>query len=251
MSFVVVIPTRYASTRLPGKPLQDIAGKTMIQRVYQQACKTAASQVWVATDDARIEAEVTSWGGQVLMTSIDHQSGTDRLAEVASQLGLAQDAILVNLQGDEPLMPPAVVNQVAANLQAHPDCVAATLCEPIRRTEDFRNPSVVKVVADDRGRVLYFSRAPIPWPRDLALDQNELPDNLDARRHLGIYAYRAGFLAEYVRWAPAALERTEMLEQLRILAHGASIHLDFCCEPVPAGVDTPADLERVRRHFVL
>ena len=246
MSFIVVIPARYASTRLPGKPLLDIAGKTMIQRVYEQAQKTRADQVLVATDDERIARSVESWGGTALMTSASHKSGTDRLAEVARSLELKADSILVNLQGDEPLMPAAVVNQVAANLQVHPDCVAATLCEPIRAKTDFINPAAVKVVVDVAGHALYFSRAPIPWPRDLNLDGETLPAALDARRHLGIYAYRAGFLQQFVDWAVADLERTEMLEQLRILAQGGRIHVEFSCEPVPAGIDTAEDLERVR-----
>lgn len=249
MSFVVVIPARYASSRLPGKPLVVIAGKSMIRRVYEQAQKTAASQVYVATDDTRIEDEVNAWGGQVVMTDAEHQSGTDRLAEVARKLGLSDDQIVVNLQGDEPLMPPEVVDQVAANLGAHPECPVATLCEPIHLKEDFFNPAVVKVVADTKGMALYFSRAPIPWPRDLSLEEKTLPEALEARRHLGIYAYRAGFLAEFVSWDVATLERTEMLEQLRVLAQGKSIHVELSCEDVPAGIDTQEDLDRVRKVF--
>lgn len=249
MSFIVVIPARYASSRLPGKPLVDIAGKTMIQRVYEQAQKTSADQVYVATDDQRVEAEVNAWGGNVLMTDPDHQSGTDRLAEVARKLDLAENQLLVNLQGDEPLMPPEVIDQVAANLEAHPECPVATLCEPIQSKEDFLNPAVVKVVADTNNMALYFSRAPIPWPRDLSLDSADLPDALNARRHLGIYAYRAGFLQEFVGWSVAELERTEMLEQLRVLAQGRSIHLELSCAEVPAGIDTKEDLERVRGIF--
>lgn len=249
MSFIVVIPARYASSRLPGKPLVDIAGKTMIQRVYEQAQKTSADQVYVATDDQRVEAEVNAWGGNVLMTDPNHQSGTDRLAEVARKLDLAEDQLLVNLQGDEPLMPPEVIDQVAANLKAHSECPVATLCEPIQSKEDFLNPAVVKVVADTNNMALYFSRAPIPWPRDLSLDSTDLPDALSARRHLGIYAYRAGFLQEFVGWSVAELERTEMLEQLRVLAQGRSIHVELSCAEVPAGIDTQEDLERVRGIF--
>lgn len=249
MSFIVVIPARYASTRLPGKPLADIAGKSMIHRVYEQAQKTDADQVYVATDDARVDSEVKSWGGKVVMTDSGHQSGTDRLAEVAQKLGLPDEQILVNLQGDEPQMPPEVVNQVAENLAAHPECPVATLCEPIYSKDDFLNPAVVKVVADNRGMALYFSRAPIPWPRDLSLDGASLPDGLNACRHLGIYAYRAGFLQQFIRWPVAELERTEMLEQLRVLAQGESIHVEPSCADVPAGIDTEADLERVRGYF--
>jgi 3-deoxy-manno-octulosonate cytidylyltransferase (CMP-KDO synthetase) len=246
MSFIVVIPARYASSRLPGKPLVDIAGKSMIQRVYEQAQKTAADQVYVATDDQRVEEEVQTWGGNVLMTNASHQSGTDRLAEVAQKLNLAEDHILVNLQGDEPLMPPEVIDQVAANLQSHPECPVATLCEPIQLKEDFLNPAVVKVVADANNMALYFSRAPIPWPRDLSFDSATLPENLNARRHLGIYAYRAGFLQQFVSWPVAELESLEMLEQLRVLVQGKPIHVELSCAEVPAGIDTQEDLERVR-----
>lgn len=249
MSFIVVIPARYASSRLPGKPLVDIAGKSMIQRVYEQAQKTSAAQVYVATDDQRVEVEVKSWNGNVVMTDANHQSGTDRLAEVAQKLNLEASQIVVNVQGDEPLMPPEVIDQVAANLAANPECPVATLCEPIHLKEDFLNSAVVKVVADMAGMALYFSRAPIPWPRDLNLDDKHLPQELDARRHLGIYAYRAGFLQQFVGWPIAKLERTEMLEQLRVLAEGQSIHVELSCAEVPAGIDTPDDLERIRGLF--
>lgn len=251
MSFYVVIPARFASTRLPGKPLLDINGKPMLQHVYERALQSGAKQVVVATDDARIESVAQGFGAQVCMTSAEHQSGTDRLQEVAQQLQLPPDSILVNVQGDEPLIPPAVIDQVAANLAAHPEASVATLYEPITSVEDFRNPNIVKTVADQRGMALYFSRAPIPWPRDLFAQEGSaaLPENFPARRHIGIYAYRAALLDRFVNWPQAKLEQIEALEQLRVLAQGENIHLAAACAEVPGGVDTDADLERVRALF--
>ena len=247
MSFTVVIPARYASTRLPGKPLSDIGGKTMVQRVAAQAQQSAASAVVVATDDERIQQSVEAAGGQCLMTRQDHPSGTDRLAEVAQQLQLNDDDIVVNVQGDEPLIPPAVIDQVASNLAAHSDCAAATLSCDIDSYEEFMQPSAVKVVADAKGRALYFSRAPIPWPRDLDLQPGTLPASFRPQRHLGIYAYRVSLLYQFVSWPKAPLEQLESLEQLRILQQGLAIHVEPACQPVPAGIDTPEDLERVRQ----
>ena len=183
------------------------------------------------------------------MTDAAHVSGTDRLAEVAAKLELAADAIVVNLQGDEPLIPPEVIDQVAANLLAHPDCAAATLAQTITTRTEFLDPSAVKVVADSQGRALYFSRAPIPWPRDLALADDLLPAAFQPRRHIGLYAYRAHLLRQFVSWPEAPLEHIERLEQLRILYQGYQIHLDSCCRPVPGGVDTPEDLHRVRTQL--
>lgn len=251
MSFYVVIPARYASTRLPGKPLLDIGGKPMLQHVYERARRSGAKQVIVATDDARIEAAAQAFGAPVCMTSTAHQSGTDRLQEVAQQLQLPPDAILVNVQGDEPLIPPEVIDQVAANLAAHPAASVATLYEPITSVEDFRNPNIVKTVAGEGGLALYFSRAPVPWPRDLFAQGGDvsLPENFPARRHIGIYAYRAALLERFVTWPQAPLEKIEALEQLRVLAQGENIHLAEACAQVPGGVDTDADLERVRALF--
>lgn len=247
-AYTVVIPARYASSRLPGKPLQDIAGKPMIQHVWEQASKSTAQQVVVATDDARIVAACEGFGAQVVMTRADHNSGTDRLAEVASQLGLAADAIVVNVQGDEPLIPPAIIDQVARNLAAHPQAGIATLAEPISGIEALFNPNVVKVVSDKTGLALTFSRAPIAWARDaFAQSRETLPADVPWRRHIGIYAYRAGFLQDFVAWGPCWLEDTECLEQLRALWHGVRIHVDDALEAPPAGVDTAEDLERVRR----
>ncbi|PAV49910.1 3-deoxy-manno-octulosonate cytidylyltransferase [Pseudomonas sp. HAR-UPW-AIA-41] len=247
-AFTVVIPARYASSRLPGKPLQDIAGKPMVQHVWEQAKKSAASRVVIATDDARIVEACQAFGAEVLLTDAGHNSGTDRLAEVATQLQLAPDAIVVNVQGDEPLIPPAIIDQVAANLAAHPEAGIATLAEPIDSIETLFNPNAVKVSSDINGLALTFSRAPLPWARDaLARSRDELPAGVPYRRHIGIYAYRAGFLHDFVAWGPCLLEDTECLEQLRALWHGVRIHVADALQSPPAGVDTPEDLERVRR----
>jgi 3-deoxy-manno-octulosonate cytidylyltransferase (CMP-KDO synthetase) len=247
-AFTVVIPSRYASTRLPGKPLQMIAGKPMIQHVWEQACKSSAQRVVVATDDARIVEACKAFGAEVVLTREDHNSGTDRLAEVATQLGLAADAIVVNVQGDEPMIPPTLIDQVAANLAAHPQARMSTLAEPIEDVETLFNPNVVKVVSDLNGLALTFSRATLPWARDdFAKSREQLPAGVPYRRHIGIYAYRAGFLHDFVNWGPCWLENTESLEQLRALWHGVRIHVGDALETPPAGVDTEQDLERVRR----
>ncbi|WP_449121503.1 3-deoxy-manno-octulosonate cytidylyltransferase [Pseudomonas viridiflava] len=246
--FTVVIPARYGSSRFPGKPLKVIAGKPMVQLVWEQARKSSAQRVVVATDDVRIFEACQAFGAEVLMTRDDHNSGTDRLAEVATQLGLAADAIVVNVQGDEPMIPPAVINQVASNLAAHPEAGISTLAEPIDDVAALFNPNVVKVSSDINGLALTFSRAPLPWARDaLAANRDELPAGVPLRRHIGIYAYRAGFLHDFVKWGPCMLENTENLEQLRALWNGVRIHVADACEAPPAGVDTPEDLERVRR----
>jgi len=251
MKYTVVIPARYASTRLPGKPLRDIAGKSMIQRVYEQAQLSAASRVIVATDDQRIADVVSGFGGEVVMTSPDHVSGTDRLEEVARQCGLGEDEIVVNVQGDEPMIPPQVIDQVAANLAANPHAGVATLSEAITDAEIFANPNVVKVVSGYDGIALYFSRAPIPWPRDhFAHEQQSLPVELTLaancfQRHIGIYAYRVELLHRFVEWAVAPLEALEALEQLRFLYQSIKIHVEPALMDVPGGVDTEADLQAV------
>lgn len=249
MSFSVVIPARFASTRLPGKPLQMIAGKTMVQRVVEQAQRSAAKDVLVATDDQRIFDEVTRFGGVAVMTATHHESGTDRLQEVAAKMGWAEDHIVVNVQGDEPMIPPEVINQVAALMASQSHADVATLCEPIEHFDDVMNPAVVKVVADAHQRALYFSRAPIPWDRDrfAAGDKQWLAGNYF--RHIGIYAYRVSILNAFVTWPLATLESIEKLEQLRVLANGGTIVVAQTCQAIPGGVDTPADLERVRRYF--
>lgn len=248
VNFTVVIPARLRSTRLPGKPLLPIAGKPMVQHVWEQARKSGASRVVIATDDAGIFEACKSFGAEVLMTRADHESGTDRLAEVAAHLDLPADAIVVNVQGDEPLIPPVIIDQVAANLAAHPEAGIATLAEPIHEPATVFNPNAVKVVSDKNGLALTFSRAPLPWARDaFAKDRNVLPEGVPYRRHIGMYAYRAGFLQDFVSWGPCWLEQTEALEQLRALWHGVRIHVEDAIEAPAVGVDTPEDLERVRR----
>jgi 3-deoxy-manno-octulosonate cytidylyltransferase (CMP-KDO synthetase) len=247
-AFIVVIPARYGSSRFPGKPLATIAGKPMIQHVWEQARKSSAGRVVVATDDARIVAACEAFGADVVLTRADHNSGTDRLAEVATQLGLPADAIVVNVQGDEPLIPPSVIDQVAANLAAHPEAGISTLAEPIDDVSALFNPNVVKVSSDVNGLALTFSRAPLPWARDaLAQSRDQLPEGVPYRRHIGIYAYRVGFLHDFVGWGPCWLENTESLEQLRALWNGVRIHVADALEAPPGGVDTPEDLERVKR----
>ncbi|XOV88740.1 MAG: 3-deoxy-manno-octulosonate cytidylyltransferase [Pseudomonadota bacterium] len=236
--FVVIIPARFASQRLPGKALVDINGKPMIQHVYERARQSAAADVVVATDDSRIRDVVQAFGGKALMTSALHPSGTDRLQEAASLLGLADDEIVVNVQGDEPLVPPLVIDQVANNLTAAGTAMA-TLYEPMELPEDIRDPNKVKVVTDAAGRALLFSRAAIPFDRDGG-------SGYTFKRHLGIYAYRVSLLREFVQWPPCELEQTEKLEQLRAMWHGRTIHVDRAAALIPPGVDTPADLKRVR-----
>lgn len=247
-TYTVVIPARYASSRLPGKPLLDIAGKPMIQRVWEQASRSDAQRVVVATDDRRILEACEAFGAEAVLTRVEHDSGTDRLAEVAQGLGLAAADIVVNVQGDEPLIPPSVIDQVAQNLAAHPEAAIATLAEPLADAPALFNPNVVKVLSDINGLALTFSRAPLPWARDeFASDRSAIPAGIPYRRHVGIYAYRAGFLQDFVAWGPCWLEQTECLEQLRALWHGKRIHVADALEAPPAGVDTPEDLQRIRK----
>ncbi|WP_299201838.1 3-deoxy-manno-octulosonate cytidylyltransferase [uncultured Amphritea sp.] len=252
MAFSVVIPARFGSSRFPGKPLAEIAGKPMVQHVYERAIQSEAQRVIIATDDQRIADVAKGFGAEVCMTSADHPSGTDRLQEVVHSLGFYADDIVVNVQGDEPLIPPRVINQVAHNLSAVTEASIATLCEPINDIESLLNPNVVKVVADRAGRALYFSRAPIPWPRDpfaTPSGREVMPSCVNFQRHIGIYAYRVKLLNDFVQWAPAPIEQTECLEQLRAMWNGAVIHVEEADELPPAGVDTPEDLERIRHLF--
>ncbi|MCG8317087.1 MAG: 3-deoxy-manno-octulosonate cytidylyltransferase [Pseudomonadales bacterium] len=245
--FTIIIPARFGSTRLPGKPLLDLGGKTVLERVYRQAVKSKASRVVVATDDERIYEQSTGFGAETVMTGKDHESGTDRLQEVASELNLADDAIVVNVQGDEPLIPPEVINQVAANL-ATADASIATLCEPIEDEATAFDPNAVKVVFDVHGLALYFSRAPIPWNRDsFSGSGGSLPTAMTLYRHIGIYAYRVNFLHSFVAWGPSTLEQTESLEQLRAMYHGHRIHVEKAVATPPTGIDTQADLDAVRK----
>ena len=236
MSFRVVIPARYASSRFPGKPLADLGGRPMVVRVCERAAASGAAGVHVATDDERIAAAVRAAGYSALHTRADHPSGTDRVAEAARALGLGEQEIVVNLQGDEPLMAPGLIARVAAALDADREAAMATACH--RMDEDVSNPNVVKVVLDARNRALYFSRAQIPYPREAG-----------ARwyRHAGIYAYRVGFLLSFAALEPSPLEKAEALEQLRALWHGHRIAVVVSQEEIPPGVDTPGDLEAVRR----
>ena len=251
MSFKVVIPARYASTRLPGKPLLDIAGRPMIQWVIAAASRSHAAEVLVATDDDRVARSAVNPAepGRTLavMTGTEHQSGTDRIAAVASARGWSKDTIVVNVQGDEPQLPPVLIDQVAALLEQHADADIATLCTPITSLQEFLDPNVVKVVTAGGSVALYFSRAPIPWHRDGALgglmSQTSI---LGAQRHLGIYAYRVAALQRLTMTAPTDLEVTEKLEQLRALQAGMKIVVAIAAAPTGIGVDTEHDLERVR-----
>ena len=246
MTFSVIIPARFASTRLPGKPLLDIAGQPMIRHVWERARRSSAARVVIATDDERILEAARAFGAEVCLTGAHHQSGTDRLQETVATLGLGAAEIVVNVQGDEPLIPPAVIDQVAANLAANRAHGIATLCEEITAIGHFLDPNVVKVVCAEDGSALYFSRAPIPWPRDaFARSREEIPERLRAQRHIGIYAYRVDFLNRFVAWPVGTLEGFDSLEQLRALEHGVRIHVAQACAPIPGGVDTPADLARV------
>jgi 3-deoxy-manno-octulosonate cytidylyltransferase (CMP-KDO synthetase) len=250
LRFTVVIPARYASTRLPAKPLADIGGRPMVVRVAERARASGAASVWIASDHEEIVAAAKRYGFDAMMTRPDHASGTDRIAEVAASLGLAADEIVVNVQGDEPLMPPALVTSVVHTLAQRTPASIATVAHPIRDAEEFFNPNVVKVVCDHQGYALYFSRAPIPYARDaFAATKATLPDALPALRHIGLYAYRVGFLSAYAKLAPAPAEAFEALEQLRALWHGHRIAVAITDEAPPAGVDTPEDLARVRREF--
>ena len=244
--FKVVVPARYGSSRLPGKPLLEIAGKSVVQHVYERAIRSAAGVVVVATDDRRIADACIAFGADVALTRSDHHSGTDRIAEVIEARGWSQDTIVVNLQGDEPCMPSALVDQVATDLADQASSGIATLAYPIGDTEILFDPHVVKVVTDERGFALYFSRAPIPWHRDEFLGgRKPLPKTVKFMRHIGLYAYRASFLKRFVSWSPAPLELAESLEQLRALWHGERVHVTQAVEEPGPGVDTATDVQRV------
>jgi 3-deoxy-manno-octulosonate cytidylyltransferase (CMP-KDO synthetase) len=248
--FVVVIPARFASTRLPGKALLDIAGKPMVVHVADRARASGAAEVYVATDDRRILEAVRAHGHAAVMTGTQHASGTDRLAEVAEQQGWKAERIVVNVQGDEPRMAPELIAEVAEVLAAHPEAAMSTACHPIRDARELFDPNCVKVVLDRSGSALYFSRGPIPWARDaFARDPSSVPAELPVHRHIGIYAYRCGFLRAYPGLPVPALERFEALEQLRALWHGHRICVAITDKAPEAGVDTPADLEAARRLF--
>ncbi|MCO7225855.1 3-deoxy-manno-octulosonate cytidylyltransferase [Pleionea sp. CnH1-48] len=245
MTFHVIIPARYASSRLPGKPLAMIGDKPMIQWVYEQAQASGAQSVAVATDDQRVYDAVLDFGGVAVMTRDDHESGTDRIHEACQSLGLEESDIVVNVQGDEPFIPPEVISQVA-QLMSAPDSVMATLCTPIESEEERTNPNAVKVVFSERGKALYFSRHAIPYDRDQSIDADKL--NQHYFRHLGIYAYRRSFLQVFAQLKPSRLESIEKLEQLRVLENGFSIEIGVASEAPLAGVDTADDLETARAY---
>jgi len=249
MEFRVVIPARYNSTRFPGKALVDIAGKPMIQHVYERAIESGAESVIIATDDERIRDAAEGFGAAVCMTSPDHITGTERLSEAVVALGYLEDEIIVNLQGDEPLIPPVVIRQVAEDLIKHENARVATLYEPVKTIEELFNPNHVKVVMNKRGYALYFSRAPIAWDRE----NFEIPPKKNQKlttehfRHVGIYAFHVGFLQEYMEWESSPLEEMENLEQLRVLWNGGRVHLTQAKEAVPIDVNTEAELEIIRK----
>lgn len=248
--FRVVIPARLASSRLPNKPLADICGKPMIVRVLERSELSGADEVWVATDDLQVRDAVHAAGGHAMLTRADHPSGTDRLAEVVGALDWPEDAVVVNVQGDEPLIDPALIALVARTLEDDAGAAVATAAHAIHDAASVFNPNVVKAVCDARGRALYFSRAPIPWARDaFALAREPLPQGFSVLRHIGIYAYRVGFLRQYAKLDASPLERWEALEQLRVLWHGYPIAVKEVDHAPAAGVDTPEDLERVREVF--
>ncbi len=250
MDFVVVIPARYASTRLPGKALLDIAGKPMVVHVVEQAKRSGAAEVWVATDDRRVEQAVKSFGHDVMMTSAHHASGTDRLAEVAGVRGWNEERIVMNVQGDEPRIPPSLIRDVAKVLNDDPGASMSTAAFPLDSAARAFDPNLVKVVLDKHGRALYFSRATIPWARDeFARTKDALPAALPILGHIGLYAYRCGFLRAYPNLGQPAIEGFEALEQLRALWHGFSIAVTLSHHAPEPGVDTPQDLEDVRRLF--
>lgn len=247
MGFNVLIPARYHSSRLPGKPLCELAGRPLIQYVFNCALKSGAGRVMVATDDDRIRLVAERFGAEVCMTSKHHASGTDRLAEAAQILNFSDDEIVVNLQGDEPFIPPALIRQVAENLQSHPEASVATLCEPIRHNAHLFDPNICKVVMDHQGYALYFSRAPIPWDRDaFSLAPPGLAGRQEYYRHIGLYSYRVGFLKEYTHWPVCTLEQAERLEQLRVIYHGRKVHVAEAVEAPGQGVDTEEDLLRAQ-----
>jgi 3-deoxy-manno-octulosonate cytidylyltransferase (CMP-KDO synthetase) len=250
MDFRVVIPARYDSVRLPGKALLDIAGKPMIQHVYERAVDSGADSVVIATDDHRIAEAAEQFNAPVCMTGEEHKTGTDRVAEACSALEYDNDEIVVCLQCDEPMIPPNAIKQLAEDLHEHDNVKIATVCEPIESAEELFNPNVVKVVMNHRNYAIYFSRAPIPWQRGVFDNkQSDIELGPGYFRHVGLYAYRVGFLNDYIDWSDAPIENVERLEQLRILWHGGRIHMFVSKHRMPIGVDTQIDLERVRHSF--
>ena len=246
MEFHIIIPARYDSTRFPGKVLKDINGKSMLQHVYERAQLSGPESIVIATDDERVAKVAQSFRAEVCMTAPEHQSGTERVAEVVQALELGDDEIVVNVQADEPLIPPQSIRELAESLAQHETVKIATLCEPITSIEELFNPNVVKVVMNQRGFALYFSRAPIPWDRDNFSDKSKIVLDNHYHRHHGLYAYRAGFLNTYVEWESCPIGQMESLEQLRVLWHGGRIHVVVSKKKLPPDVNTPEDLEKIK-----
>ena len=245
MEFRVIIPVRFESTRLPGKPLVDIAGKPMIQHVYERAKDSGAESVVIATDSDKVAEAAKAFGAEVCMTLPEHQSGTERLSEAVEALEYEDDDLIINVQGDEPLISPDTINKVACDLHEHETVKMTSICEPIETVEDLMNPSIVKVVLNRRNFAMYFSRSPIPWQRALGADeQADLTENY--YRHVGLYGYRVSMLKDYVNWAESPYEALESLEQLRVLWNGFRIHMCVSDTKLPPDVNTPEDLEKVR-----
>lgn len=248
--YKIVIPARYASSRLPGKPLIELAGKPMIQHVYERAQETGVAEIVVATDDERIQKTAEAFGAEVLMTNPAHENGTERIAEVVALKGWSDDTVIVNLQGDEPLIPRSLIEQTAAGLLEHPEAGMSSVCTPISSADDGFDPNVVKTVLDKQGFAMYFSRAPIPWDRDLyKTTQDQLTSKLPVYRHIGMYGYRASFLNQYRDMDICPVELAESLEQLRALWYGIKIHMTVIDQAPGHGVDTPDDVTRVEAEL--
>lgn len=248
-TYHIVIPARFASERLPGKVLLDLSGQSMLQHVWQRAMESSAESVVIATDDERIMAASESFGARAVLTRSDHQSGSDRIAECAEQLDWDDDQLVVNLQGDEPMMPAVCLDQLAALLDERMDCEVASLYWPITEASEVQNPNAVKVVLDVDNTALFFSRSPIPYPRGFTDIKAAMTAGVEWKRHLGLYAYRIKALRAYTAAKPTPLEMTERLEQLRIMEQGGRIAMARACEFIPAGIDTLEDLERVRKIY--
>lgn len=249
--YKIVIPARYGSSRLPGKPLIEFAGKPMVQHVYERALATGIIDIVIATDDQRIYDAAIGFGADVIMTSVDHENGTERIAEVAAKLGWHDDDVIVNVQGDEPLIPRDLIELTAKGLLDHPEAGMSSLCTPIDSAEDAFDPNAVKAVLDNKGFAMYFSRAPIPWDRDLyKTGKDEITNIAPVYRHIGMYGYRVSFLKQYSEMEMTALEQAECLEQLRALCYGVKIHMGVIDQPPGHGVDTPEDVARVEAQLL-
>lgn len=246
MEFRIIIPARFESTRLPGKVLADINGKPMVQYVYENSLASGAESVVIATDNDQVREVAEGFGAEVVMTEASHQSGTERIAEAVAALDYDKDEIIVGVQADEPLVPPDMIRELAGALDEHDNVRIASLCQKITDIEELLDPNAVKVVLNRRHYAMYFSRATIPWDREGFKNQDQATISDHHYRHIGLYAYRAGFLSDYIDWPESPLEMLECLEQLRILWNGGRMHMTITKKKIPPGVDTPADLEKVR-----